>query len=254
MKLCTAKETAERWNVSERLVRRLYTEGRIPEAVHENGVLMIPASATKPKRKPMEKKAESAPNLTAFAKRVVYQRSKNNHYGIYEYIQVNLTYSSNRMASNRLTKKAVEEIYRKNNITTSFEPAKVDDIIETINHFEAVRHIIDHIEDDLTPIFIQHLHQILTYGTYADRKAKLQPGVLRTDDSKKGIAPAKISKELISLCKTYEKNPATIERILEFHVRFEKIHPFKDYNGRIGRLIMMKECLRFGYHSIYHRR
>ena len=72
MKLCTAKETAERWNVSERLVRRLYTEGRIPEAVHENGVLMIPASATKPKRKPMEKKTESAPNLTAFAKRVVY--------------------------------------------------------------------------------------------------------------------------------------------------------------------------------------
>ncbi|MBQ6875787.1 MAG: Fic family protein [Lachnospiraceae bacterium] len=135
--------------------------------------------------------------------------------------------------------------YRKNSITTSFEPAKVDDIIETINHFEAVRHIIDHIEDDLTPIFIQHLHQILTYGTYADRKAKLQPGVLRTDDFKKGIVPAKISKELTSLCKTYEKNPATIERILEFHVRFEKIHPFKDYNGRIGRLIMMKECLRF---------
>lgn len=70
--------------------------------------------------------------------------------------------------------------------------------------------------------------------------------MFRTDDSKKGIAPAKISKELTSLCKTYEKNPATIERILEFHVRFEKIHPFKDYNGRIGRLIMMKECLRFG--------
>ena len=69
--------------------------------------------------------------------------------------------------------------------------------------------------------------------------------MLRTDDSKKGIVPAKISKELTSLCKTYEKNPATIEQILEFHVRFEKIHPFKDYNGRVGRLIMMKECLRY---------
>ena len=107
-----------------------------------------------------------------------------------------------------------------------------------------MRYIVDNIEAELTPLFIQHLHQILTYGTYADRKAKLQPGVLRTDDSKKGIAPAKISKELIFLCKTYEKNPTTIERILDLHHCFEKIHPFKDYNGRIGRLIMMKECLR----------
>ena len=67
--------------------------------------------------------------------------------------------------------------------------------------------------------------------------------MFRTDASKKGIASAKISPELTSLCNTYGKNPATIERILDFHVRFEKIHPFKDYNGR---LIMMKECLRHG--------
>lgn len=104
MKLCTVKEIAEKWNVSERLVRRLYSEGRIPEAIHENGLLMIPAGVSKPKRKPMKKKSESKANLTAFAKRVVYQRNKNNHYGIYEYIQVYLTYSSNRMASNRLTR------------------------------------------------------------------------------------------------------------------------------------------------------
>lgn len=82
MKLCTAKETAERWNISERMVRRFCVDGRIPEAKLENGTWMIPASATKPKRKPMEKKAESAPNLTVFAKRVVYQRSKNKQANI----------------------------------------------------------------------------------------------------------------------------------------------------------------------------
>ena len=103
-----------------------------------------------------------------------------------------LAYSSNRMASNRLTKKSVEEIYRKNKITTSFEPAKVDDIIETTNHFEAVRYIIDNVETNLTPYFIRYLHQILTYGTYADRKGKLQPGEFRQSASKKGLASEKI--------------------------------------------------------------
>ena len=129
---------------------------------------MIPEGTKKPKREvPQE------PELSKFAKKVVYQRSKNNHFGIYEYIQINLAYSSNRMASNRLTRTQVEEIYRTNKVATAFEPMKVDDIIETINHFEAVRYIIDNIEAELTPILIQHLHQILTYGTYADRKAKL---------------------------------------------------------------------------------
>ena len=246
MKLLTIKEISEKWGLSERMIRKLCVEDRIPEAELIRGIWMIPEDAYKPERKPPQKQEKQTVPLSPLARQVISQRRRNNHYGIYEHIQVYLTYSSNRMASNRLTKKAVEEIYRKNNITTSFEPAKVDDIIETINHFEAVRYIVDNIEAELTPVFIQHLHQILTYGTYADRKAKLQPGVFRADDSKKGIVPTKISKELISLCKTYEKNPATIERILDFHVRFEKIHPFKDYNGRIGRLIMMKECLRHG--------
>mgnify|MGYP003306209370 CR=1 FL=1 len=246
MKLCTAKETAERWNVSERLVRRLYTEGRIPEAVHENGVLMIPASATKPKRKPIEKKAESAPNLTAFAKRVVYQRSKNNHYGIYEYIQVNLTYSSNRMASNRLTRNEVEEVYRTNKISTTFEPVKVDDVIETINHFAAVRYVVDSISAPLTQAFIKKLHHILTYGTYADRKENLHPGEYRTSTSKIGVKPKEISSKLATIIKNYESGAVNLEKILDFHVRLEKIRPFVDYNGRLGRLVMMKECLRYG--------
>ena len=246
MKMLTTKEISEAWNVSERMVRRFCVDGRIPEAKLENGTWMIPAGTAKPKRKPKEKTVDPKEHLTAFAKRVVYQRSKNNHYGIYEYIQVNLTYSSNRMASNRLTRNEVEEVYRTNKISTTFEPVKVDDIIETINHFAAVRYVVDNISAPLTQAFIKKLHHILTYGTYADRKENLRPGEFRLSKSKIGVSHKDIIPELSALLKEYEKGAVDMERILDFHVRFEQIRPFEDYNGRVGRLIMMKECLRHG--------
>lgn len=246
MQLCTIKETAERWNVSERLVRRLCIEGRIHEAVQEDGTWFIPSTMEKPQRKINTKRQKAAPNLSAFAKRIVYQRSKNNHYGIYEYIQVNLAYSSNRMASNRLTRIQVEEIYRTNRISPSFEANKVDDIIETTNHFEAVRYVVDHISEPLTQTFCKKLHHILTYGTYADRKSAVRPGEYRNSASKIGVEPKTINVHMASLLQEYEPVPTTFEGILDFHVRFERIRPFADYNGRVGRLIMLKECLRFG--------
>lgn len=246
MNYMSTKEAAVLWNVSERMVRLYCTEGRIPEAVQQGEFWFIPAGASKPKRKAVERVVNPKENLTAFAKRVVYQRSKNNHYGIYEYIQVNLTYSSNRMASNRLTRNEVEEVYRSNKITTTFEPVKVDDIIETINHFSAVRYVVDNITAPLTQAFIKKLHHILTYGTYADRKENLRPGEFRLSKTKFGVHRKDIASSLSVLLKEYEKGTVDIERILDFHVRFEKIHPFEDYNGRVGRLIMMKECLRHG--------
>ena len=246
MKMLTTKEISEAWNISERMVRRFCVDGRIPEAKQENGTWMIPAGTAKPKRKPKEKAADPKENLTAFAKRVVYQRSKNNHYGIYEYIQVNLTYSSNRMASNRLTRNEVEEVYRTNKISTTFEPVKVDDIIETINHFAAVRYVVDNISAPLTQAFIKKLHHILTYGTYADRKENLRPGEFRLSKTKIGVPHKDIIPALSALLKEYEKGAVDMERILDFHVRFEQIRPFEDYNGRVGRLIIMKECLRHG--------
>ncbi len=246
MKLCTVKETAERWQVSERLVRRLCTEGRIPDAVSNDSGWLIPNTASKPKRKSIEKRSKPEPILTAFAKRVVYQCGKNNHYGIYEYIQVNLAYSSNRMASNRLTRNEVQEIYRTNKIRTTFEPVKVDDIIETINHFAATRYMIEHIASPLTQTYIKLLHTFLTYSTYADRKETVHTGEYRTAPDKRGVPPKDIATALAELIKEYEKGAVDMERILDFHARFERIHPFEDYNGRVGRLIMMKECLRHG--------
>ena len=244
MTMFTTKEISEIWDISERMVRRFCVEGRIPEAEIINGIWMIPEGVPKPKRK--SKETQAKPNLTAFAKRVVYQKSKNNHYGIYEYIQINLTYSSNRMASNRLTRNEVEEVYRTNRISTTFESVKVDDIIETINHFSAVRFVVDNIATPLTQSFIKKLHGVLTYGTYADRKDNLRPGEFRNKASKFGVHHSSISPALSDLLKDYEKGAVNMERILDFHVKFEQIHPFEDYNGRVGRLIMLKECLRHG--------
>ena len=247
MNYMTTKEAATLWKVSERMVRMYCAEGRIPSAEPDDDGWLIPRGTPKPKRKAAEKKVVTPkPNLTAFAKRIVYQRTKNNHYGIYEYIQVNLTYSSNRMASNRLTRNEVEEVYRTNKITTSFEPVKVDDIIETINHFAAVRYIVDNISAPLTQTFLKKLHHILTYGTYADRKENLHPGEYRTSVSNIGVTPKEISSRIATIVKEYESCAVNLEKILDFHVRLEKIRPFVDYNGRLGRLVMMKECLRYG--------
>ena len=246
MDFMTTKEASDFWNVSERMVRLYCTEGRIPGAEPNDNGWLIPVGTPKPLRKVVEKRNPPKPNLSAFAKRVVYQRGKNNHFGIYEYIQINLTYSSNRMASNRLTRNEVEEVYRTNKISTSFEPVKVDDIIETINHFSAVRYIVDTIETPITRTYVKRLHQILTYGTYADRKEKIHSGEFRTETDKLGIPVKDIDSALLRLMNDYEKKPVNFDRVLEFHANFERIHPFEDYNGRIGRLIIMKECLRYG--------
>ena len=248
MKYLTVNDVCSLWGVSQQFVRRLCKEGRIPGAEQSDDGWLIPEGTEKPGRKPRTQTTRKAPQpktvLTPFAKRIVYQRTKNNHYGVYEYIQVNLTYSSNRMASNRLTRNEVEEVYRTNKISTSFEPVKVDDIIETINHFSAVKYIVDNITAPVSQALIKKLHRLLTYGTYADRKEIIRSGEYRQEQSKIGVSPKDINSRINALIKDYESQAATLARILDFHVRFEKIHPFEDYNGRLGRLLMFKECLR----------
>lgn len=247
MNFCSVRETAEKWGVSERFVRKLCKEGRIENVVWDENTWLILSGIEKPERKKYERKTEEKalnPDLSEYAKRIVRQRIKNNHYGIYEYIQLNLTYSSNRMASNRLTRNEVEEIYRTNKITSSFEPAKVDDIIETVNHFAAVRFVIDNITEPLTGVMIRKLHHILTYGTYADRKEKIRPGEYRVSKTDVGVPAKEITGSVTALIREYEKGLITLDRILDFHVHFERIRPFEDYNGRLGRLLMLKECLR----------
>ena len=127
MDYMTVKEASEKWKLSERMIRKYCDQDRIEGVIHVSGVWAIPVDAPQPN----ETKPEVI-ELTPLAKKIVYQRNKNNHFGIYEYIQVNLAYSSNRMASNRLTRQQVEEVYRTNKVATAFEPMKVDDLIEVL--------------------------------------------------------------------------------------------------------------------------
>ena len=155
------------------------------------------------------------------------------------------------MASNRLTRGQVESIFRKGKVRESFEPMKVSDLIEVMNHCVCVDYILDHIAEPLTQKMSQHLHFLLMFGTVDQRKGRVTPGVYRTDSdisrNRSLLPPAKINSSLGALIKEYEsQTDIGRNQIIDFHVRFEQIFPFGDGNGRIGRLIMFKECLRHG--------
>lgn len=241
MHYISVKEAAAQWGVTIQMVRRYCQKGMIPQVIQENGGWRIPEGTPQPGT---QKPETVEPKKSSLVNQIKYQRSKNNHFGIYEYIQVNLAYSSNRMASNRLTREQVEDLYRTKKLSVSFEPTKVDDIVEIMNHFICVREMVDTIEKPLTPSLIRRYHYCLTYGTYADQKHQIGIGEYRKNPSKLGVPEKTISSKLDELVQSYENKSIDMDAILDFHVRFEKIHPFEDYNGRVGRLIMMKECLR----------
>lgn len=254
MNFYTAKQIAETWNLSAQQIRKYCKEGRIKAAFQYEGQWLIPENARRPNDEQEEKRERP------LLKKLRYQMERNNHFGVYEYIQENLAYSSSRMASNRLTRKQVLEMYRTNRITPAFEATKVDDIFEISNHFLCVRYVIENAEIPLTVDFVKQIHHLLTYGTYGDKRGKVSVGAFRSKASKWGITPEKINKELTKLLQNYEKLSANYEflsanyeesteflvKILDFYVGFEHIHPFDDYNGRVGRILMMKECLRHG--------
>ena len=243
MKYLTVKEAAEKWGVSIQMVRKYCRDKKIKRAIQKENSWLIPEST----ERPGAATAEEVP-LPALVKKLSYQKVRNNHFGIYEYIQINMAYSSCRMASNRLTRTQVTDIYRTGKLGHNFENVKVDDIIEIINHISACSHVLDTIMTPLSLDYIRNIHRDLVYGTYADRTNQITAGAFRQRPPKRHTAeaarPERISQELDRLVRGYEKLKPDLQKILDFHVSFEEIRPFPDYNGRVGRLIMMKECLR----------
>ena len=243
----SVKEIAEKWGVSAMLVRRLCRQDRIPGAVYREGVWRIPEDAVRVSRTDLDYTSEV--ELPELAKKLQNQKKKRNFHGLYDFTVIDLTYSSSRMASVRLTRYQVETIFRKGKIRESFEPLKVSDVIEVLNHIHCVNYILDHVMEPLTQKFIRKLHQILMTGTVDEYREQVRPGEYRTITSRprdRKLLPAgQINSSLGELITSYERQ-TEIERnhILDFHVRFEEIFPFEDGNGRIGRLILFKECLR----------
>ncbi len=247
MKYLSTREMAEKWGVSITLIKRLCNQDRIPGAVYQNGVWRIPEGAIRVSRTDLEYTSEQ--ELPELAKKLQNQKKKRNFHGLYDFTVIDLTYSSSRMASVRLTHQQVETIFKKGKIRESFEPLKVSDVIEVLNHIHCVDYILDHVMEPLSQKLIRKLHQILMTGTVDEYKEQVRPGEYRTVTSRPRdrqlLHPDKIHSSLAELIAGYEKQ-TEIERnqILDFHVRFEEIFPFEDGNGRVGRLILFKECLR----------
>ena len=240
----TTKEVSVLWNTTEQMVRRYCRDGRILGAVQKEGAWFVPEGTARPTRKKQE-----APTVPKLVKQLQRQRTKKIYHGLYDYIQINFCYSSNRLASNRLLLTQVEEVYRKGKASTGFEPIKVDDLIEAYNHFTCVSHIIDTAAARISQSYIRKLHTMLSYGTMAERKLQFYPGEYRRDTctigKTKTTPPKNIGSQMSALISEYESlDKVELAQILDFHVRFERIHPFTDGNGRLGRLLMFKECLR----------
>ncbi len=246
MDYITISEMAERWNISERMIRRYCIDGRIEGTISKDNAWLIPEDAQKPLRKKKE-----APELPILVKKLQRQRTKKIYHGLYDYIQINFCYSSNRLASNRLMLNQVEEIYQKGKVSVGFEPIKVDDLIEAYNHLACVNYIIDTATARLSQTYIRKLHSMIGYGTIAERQLLFHPGEYRRDNyilgKTKTTPPKNIGSQMSALIAEYESlDKVELAQILDFHVRFERIHPLADGNGRVGRLLMFKECLRHG--------
>lgn len=245
MRYLSVTEIAKKWNISERSVRNYCAHGRVVGAFLTGKTWNIPENAEKPER--TNKKKEQPKTLLD-----VLQNEKKNKYsgGIYHKTQIDLTYNSNHMEGSRLTHDQTRYIFETNTIGVENEVLNVDDVIETANHFRCIDMIIDNAKAALSEKFIKELHLILKSGTSDSRKDWFAVGDYKKMPNEVGgmttVLPENVADKMKVLLTEYNSiENKSFENILEFHVKFEKIYPFQDGNGRIGRLLMFKECLKY---------
>ena len=245
MNYLSVAETAKKWNISERSVRNYCAQERIPGAVLIGKTWHIPENAEKPARS----NGKKMPVKTLLS---ILQEEKRTKYagGIYHKTQIDLTYNSNHIEGNRLTHDQTRYIFETNTIGVENEVLDVDDVIETSNHFRCIDLIIDHAASTLSEHFIKKLHHILKTGTSDSRKDWFAVDEYKRLPNEVGgmqtSLPEEVADRMKALLSDYNAVPKkTLDDILDFHVRFERIHPFQDGNGCVGRLIMFKECLKY---------
>ena len=240
----SVKETAKRWQMSERSVRNYCLQGRIVGALLEGKTWHIPSDAEKPHRKTRHTVKQDT--LLSFLKR---EKESGLKGGIYHKIQIDLTYNSNHIEGSKLTHDQTRFIFETKTLGITDKVVRVDDIIETVNHFRCIDLIIEGANTKLSESFIKQLHYILKSGTTDSQKSWFKVGDYKMLENEVGgdktTKPADVAAEMKSLLMEYNsKAEITFDDVLDFHVRFETIHPFQDGNGRIGRLIIFKECLK----------
>ena len=243
MKYISVAEAAKKWGISERSVRNYCADGRVPGARLSGKTWEIPEGAEKPKRAVRSDKKRTLLDILR------EEKSARLSGGIYHRVQIDLTYNSNHIEGSKLTHDETRYIFETNTIGLSEKAVNVDDIIETSNHFRGIDYMIDNAHLALSEKYIKELHFLLKSGTSDSRLDWFRVGDYKKLPNEVGgvdtTAPEDVSREMMALLASYNKKvPITLEDIIDFHVAFERIHPFQDGNGRVGRLIMFKECLK----------
>lgn len=240
MEYISVKQFAEKYGISERTARNYCSTGKIEGTFLVGKTWNIPAEAVLPKRS----KIKVSPLLIALRE----QKESKLKGGIYHHVQIDMTYNSNHIEGNRLTKEQTRFIFETNTLGITTENTRIDDILETVNHFRCIDYVIDHATDKLTETHVKQLHFLLQTNTSDSQKSWFAIGDYKRLANAVGeegtTQPEEVHKKMKALLAEYNaKKQLTIDDILDFHVRFERIHPFQDGNGRIGRLLMLWQCL-----------
>lgn len=242
MKYLTVSEIAKKWGMSERTIRNYCATKKISGAFLVGKTWNIPEIAEKPKRNKLTDN-----NLLNILKE---QKDMKLHGGIYNKIQIELAYNSNHIEGSTLSHEQTSMIFETQTIGVNENSIKIDDIIEMQNHFKCVDFIIDYAKEPLTEEIIKTLHFYLKSGTSDSIKEWFNVGEYKKLPNEVGgmetTSPKNVKQEIQKLLNNYHNiENKKIEDIIEFHKNFESIHPFQDGNGRVGRLIMFKECLNY---------
>ena len=240
MEYISVSQFAEKYGISERTARNYCAKGKIEGAFLTGKTWNIPSDAPLPKRI----KTKTSPLLAALRE----QKEMRMKGGIYHRTQIDLTYNSNHIEGSRLTREQTRFIFETNTIGITTENTRIDDILETVNHFRCIDYVIDHATDKITETHIKQLHLILKTNTSDSQKSWFAVGDYKRLANSVGEEETSQPKEVHKMMKTlladyYSNKHIKFDDILDFHVRFERIHPFQDGNGRIGRLVMFWQCL-----------
>ena len=240
MEYLSVKQYADAHGLPERTVRNWCAAGKIQGAFLTGKTWNIPADASMPGR--------TKQKISPLLNRLREEKEAKLNGGIYHRTQIDLTYNSNHIEGSKLTHEQTRYIFETNTIGITNESLNVDDIVETTNHFRCIDYIIDHANEKLTESMIKELHLILKSGTSDSRKSWFNVGEYKHLPNEVGgketCPPEEVHKKMKELLTQYKnKKSITLDDIIDFHCQFERIHPFQDGNGRVGRLIMFKECL-----------
>lgn len=240
MEYLSVSQFAEKFGISDRTARNLCATGKIEGAFLTGKTWNIPADAVLPQR--------GKKKLSPLLARLREEKESKLKGGIYHRTQIDLTYNSNHIEGSRLTKEQTRFIFETNTLSVTTENTRIDDIMETVNHFRCIDFIIDHATDKITEPLIKQLHLILKSNTSDSRKEWFAVGDYKRLANEVGdhetVEPKEVHKHMKALLAQYNAlRKVELDDIIDFHVQFERIHPFQDGNGRVGRLILFWQCL-----------